>query len=229
MDVYVYVLLVNVFYGIGNNDGIAIAQFGVVVLQVFFGFLVLALNELVAAEPVVETVLFSYSLQYTLGEDGTLQFFLGDDSVAYYVYLVYDDLAVFLYVDVYNHLVRCCGVVVLQDFYFCILESLVLKIALGKNFCPVDHVWRQLVVHHKAKLLLEVVPLAFLYTVVVDFGYARAWCQIYVQICGIADDGIHAYGDIGEKAVFPISLNGQCYFVAGYGNCLSDTYAGKTY
>ena len=81
MDVDVYVFLVNVLYRVGNYDGIAVTQFGIVVLQVLLGFLVLALYELVTAEPVVETVLFADPLQYALGKDGTLQLFLGDDGI----------------------------------------------------------------------------------------------------------------------------------------------------
>ena len=66
MDIDVHVFFIHVLHGVCHDDGIAIAQFCVVVLQVLLGFLVLGLNELVATEPVVETFLLAYCLQYTL-------------------------------------------------------------------------------------------------------------------------------------------------------------------
>ena len=134
----------------------------------------------------------------SLCEQRTLDFLVAQLVVAFDYYLVYLQFLLLVYVNIQDYLVLGSDIVTLTDIDFGILVAFLIKVLLGENPGPVDHVRRDLSALQQSKLLLHVLSFRLLQAVVVDGGDAWPWCKMYLQIDVVAHDGVCRDGNVGE-------------------------------
>ena len=140
LQVNVYVLIVNVPHAIFHDTRVTITMFIVFFYQVLLILLPSIWRKLFRFQERGELSCFMNLRKCTFPQESTLDLYVFQFAIT-----VKDDIPnlhlLFLIDDnVKNHLVLLRYVFTLLDFYFRILESLIVKILLGENLCTVNHV-----------------------------------------------------------------------------------------
>ena len=117
-----------------HDDGVTITQFVVFVDNQLFVRFVVVLNEFLGAEQIEQLALFVCFLHHTL------QLLGREGLVAYNGDLMYFHFLLLVDVDVDNHFILLFRIITLGDDYICILEALVIKIALYQGLGAVHQI-----------------------------------------------------------------------------------------
>ena len=162
----------------------------------------------------------------SLCEQRTLDFLVAQLIVAFDYYLVYLEFLLLVHVNIQDYLVLGSDIVTLTDIDFGILVAFLIKVLLGENPGPVDHVRRDLSALQQSELLLHVLSFRLLQAVVVDGGDAWPWCKMYLQIDVVAHDGVCRDGNVGEESMLPVAFHGIRDSRPRYLQLLSDAEPG---
>ena len=126
--------------------------------------------------------------------------------VASDVNLVNLHLLLFVDIDIYYQLVIVCRIIMLDDLYVSILETLVIEILLDDNLSLVYHVRSNLITLDDTHLLVEVIAFALSHTVDVHLRNTRTHGKHNLQIYLIVHDAVSLYSHCREESVLPVSL-----------------------
>ena len=140
--------------------------------------------------------LFHYSLQLLVGK----HLVSGD------IYFVNLDFLVLVDYNVDNHFVLVAQVGCLPYVYFHVVESFLLEVCRYDFFRAVDDVLRNLVAYHQVQTFLNVFPLAFFHSVVVDLRYARLLAQVEQQPRLVTANLFYADLNLREQSLSPESF-----------------------
>ena len=100
-------------------------------------------------------------------------------------------LVVLIDINVHNHLILPAQVRLLKNVYFYVGETFLLEVGSDNLSGTVDDVLRNLVTLHQTETLLQILTLAFLHTVVVDFGNTGLLTEVKQEPSLVATHFLH--------------------------------------
>ena len=197
-----------------HDDGVTITQFVVFVDNQLFVRFVVVLNEFLGAEQIEQLALFVCFLHHTL------QLLGREGLVAYNGDLMYFHFLLLVDVDVDNHFILLFRIITLGDDYICILEALVVKVALYQGLGAVHQVRCNLTALYHADSAFQVFTLRLLHTVVAYVGNTRTHGQMNGQPNLVAFNLVCCNFHVREQTVAPVALTSLCNLVTRHGDSL---------
>ena len=227
-DIDVDMLVVHRPHGVLQNLHVTISQLVVFLYELFLGFLVSLISELLRLQERGQFARLMNLSKGTLGEQSALDLAVGEVVVA-----INDDasyLHLFLLVnhDIQHHLVLARDIVVLTNVHLSVFVALTVKVVNRYVLGAVQHVRSNLAAGHDAQFGLQVLTLRFLYPVIIDSADARTQGEVDAKINLRTDNRVCRNGHLREKTMFPIALNSFGNLAAWHFYTLSHRKTGET-